>query len=484
MNKEVIVVSGKENIIFYDSKKIYFFCSDLINFKDLFKKIYKKMYDYHLLDMVKNLEKDYFAKGFFNNLNRTKSFMTIHQGVYTIGSRNIIHHFNVFPKNIKIVNSVYITDNEKLFSTLNNIIYQIYNIFSHIQNNKYEKKTLSLKSGVANLLLEDKLLYEYESLNKIKKQLHNLSVDSLRSISLVKNHIVNGLPDLYLNSISNKEDGIIQYIEKDIDISYNLYYTLLRRKLNEYIKLNTIQSNINIALINKILFKLKFSKEVNLDTQIILNKIKTNNYENVYKNFQNLFYEKLFFNDINGFESILYKKFDVSILWEFYVEYYLSKMKNEKIILLNGNKKNKILPNNNFFENEYELKYDLILQEDKGSYLINNVIDAKFKIAKKKVNGEIIYDANDMRQLYVYLDAYNETESAFGSLVYPKSQIINLIDYEDAEIKIEIQSPPLKTKNSFLLFSNSIKKISKDNQLKNFKLSFEEIPFFNIKRKN
>jgi len=104
-----------------------------------------------------------------------------------------------------------------------------------------------------------------------------------------------------------------------------------------------------------------------------------------------------------------------------------------------------------------------------------NIIDAKFKIPKKGKNNNILYDGNDIRQLYVYLDAYNNI-NATGMLIYPSLQTIFIDKLMTKEFSLKLN----KTYKKLHTEKQNKKIINENSKLTSFNIELIEIDLYNI----
>jgi len=466
-------LNNRNNFAFIKENIVDLYTIDLVDLNLFFYKL-SKIIKNEDKPLIKEIQYQYNKVGLFNNLKRTKSYTIFNMiTVMHLGVKYYIN-LNILPKNINII------EFWKMSPTALNIklkklsfdIYSLYKIF----NNSTIKDFNYKKEPKYEDITMDNYIIEFEILKKILLETYKLDKKTSNSTKTIKSSNSIGINNFILNEIYKPKDGFIQDIILKKEVNNTNYIYFLNNKLKEYqstIDIYNLQQHI--LIINQILsILLKDNKAKTQLTQYRRIELLNNNIY-IEKLIRELFNNKLF--DTEGNNVIHTHIYDMSTIWEKFLENILRNYESDTITILNGNKIAKS-KKNFLFEKEYELKYDFIVSIKKDDYtLTNDVIDAKYKLPKKNYKKEILYDGNDARQVYIYLQSYNytTTEAPTGILIYPKIVDININNYNNISFEYSQEENYKKFKSSF----NNNKKYS-NLGLKGYELLFKEIDFFKI----
>jgi len=470
MKKIIIRNNDKDNFVFINLDNLSIYCSDLINFSDFFyqlSQILRK--DNELSNTIALLKKEIQILELNNNLKRTKNYIVFNKLLIN----GMLVSFNIFPKNISFYNYNDI-ENSQLKVNLDYYINKIYQNIILLNKTKEEKIYINKGKKDSNHSSQINIQLIKSIIRKIKTSKVTLRNKEIKSMSII------GRID-WLKTISNNEvPGFYQTIEQDKNVlRNNIYIKLLLAKLYlSYIilekeEIKTLEFFFNYINIKIETNKRKRQKEIELINHY-LSLIKD---KKMIKLFELLFDKNIYLSSQKNIFYITNRVIDLANMWENFVKLYLNNTSNEEDKIINGNEKDSVY--RTLFEKEYELKYDFIIQSKNNvGHLLNNIVDAKFKQAKKNKKGEILYDGNDIRQLFIYLEAYNNTNiisetDLYSMLIYPETQFFNLKEQEQLSLMTYNKNENNSKINNTKIFSKN---------LKQFKIYFKEIPIFKIRK--
>jgi len=468
-------LNNRNNFAFIKDNTIDFYTVDLIDLTSFFYKLEKNI-SYEYKGLIKEISYQYNKIGLFNNLKRTKSYTIFNVLTLIYKARKYYITLNILPKNLNIINYREVS-NVNLNNALKKLSYDIYSTYK-VFNNSINKK-LSYKENECSNIVFDNYIIEYSLLKKILLEVYKLETTKKISIKTIKSSNTIGINNFVLNEIYKPKDGFIQDIIEKKEIFKTNYLFLLKKKLEEY-NSNIDKYNLkqNIFILNQII-NIMTNKTDKINNNVFLLKTELDRLSSdvyIEKLFKELYKNKLFDNE--GVEVITTNIYDMSTIWEKFLENILRKYETASISVYNGNKTNK-LKKNYLFTNEYELKYDFIVSETNNvtKEIKNDIIDAKYKLPKKNYKNEILYDGNDARQVYIYLQSYNLQllDKPLGILIYPSVVDIDISRYKLLSFE-QLQD---ESYEKFKKVFNNKKKYSLVG-LKGYELLFKEIDFFNI----
>jgi hypothetical protein len=468
-------LNNRNNFAFITDNNIDLYTIDLVDLNLFFYQL-SKIINIEHKQLIKEIQYQYNKIGLFNNLKRTKSYTIFNMITIIFNQQKYYINLNILPKNINIIDYRNLSAIE-LNNKLKKISYDIYNLYKVFNNSVI--KTFAYKIDADKSITMDNYIIEFEILKKILLEVYKLNYKKKSVIKTVKSVNSIGLNNFILNEIYKPKDGFIQDITIEENINSVNYMCFLKEKLKEYNNnLDKYNLERNISLINQIL-------------NILLkhNRIKVKDKPFTIKNIEHLsstiYIERLLrelfqykFFDTDGINVIHTHVYDMSTIWEKFLENILRGYENSLTTILNGNKIAKS-KKNFLFNKEYELKYDFIISKQSidNNIIRNDVIDAKYKLPKKNYKNEILYDGNDARQVYIYLQSYNSNtiEKPTGILIYPKIVDINISIYSALSFENLQETNYENFKNNF-----NNKKIFSDIGLNGYELLFKEINFFKI----